>query len=47
MYKRQERHPSQFDAAWRAAVSHVPESDRAVFLAPAAEILRKTVSACP
>lgn len=42
-----ERHPSQFDAAWRAAVARVPESDRAVFLAPAAEILRKTVSACP
>ncbi|HEY3349270.1 MAG TPA: PIG-L family deacetylase [Thermoanaerobaculia bacterium] len=42
-----ERHPSQFDAGWRAAVSRVPESDRAVFLAPAAEILRRTVSACP
>jgi len=42
-----ERHPSQFDAAWRAAVAHVPESDRAVFLAPAATILRHPVSGCP
>ena len=42
-----ERHPSQFDGGWRAAVLRVPEFDRAVFLAPAAEILRKTVSACP
>jgi LmbE family N-acetylglucosaminyl deacetylase len=42
-----ERHPRQFDAGWRAAVSHVPESDRAVFLAPAATILRQPVSGCP
>jgi LmbE family N-acetylglucosaminyl deacetylase len=42
-----ERHPSQFDAGWRAAVSHVPETDRAVFLAPAAAILRLPVSGCP
>lgn len=42
-----ERHPSQFDAEWRAAVSNVPESDRAVFLAPAPTILRQSVSGCP
>lgn len=42
-----ERHPSQFDAGWRAAVSHVPGSDRAVFLASAPAILRQPVSGCP
>jgi LmbE family N-acetylglucosaminyl deacetylase len=42
-----ERHPSQFDSAWRAAISRVPERDRAVFLAPAPAILRQAVSGCP
>ena len=42
-----ERHPSQFDAAWRAAVWRVPEEDRAVFLAPAAAILKRPVATCP
>ncbi len=42
-----ERHPSQFDAAWRAAVSHVPEADRSVFLARAADVLARPVWTCP
>lgn len=42
-----ERHPSQFDPAWRAAISRVPESDRAVYLAPAPAILQRPVSGCP
>ena len=42
-----ERHPSQFDAAWRAAVWRVPEEDRAVFFAPAAAILNRPVATCP
>jgi LmbE family N-acetylglucosaminyl deacetylase len=32
-----QRHPSQFDARWIAAVQGVPESDRAVYIAPACE----------
>jgi hypothetical protein len=42
-----ERHPSQFDAAWRDAAWRVPEADRAVFLGPAAAMLAGTVAACP
>ena len=42
-----ERHASQFDAAWRAAVWRVPEEERAVFLAPAAAILKRPVATCP
>ena len=42
-----ERHPSQFDAAWIAAVSSTPAADRAVYLAPASTILRQPASTCP
>ena len=42
-----ERYPSQFDAAWRNAVAHVPETDRNLFLAPAASVLQRAVAACP
>jgi LmbE family N-acetylglucosaminyl deacetylase len=42
-----ERHPSQFDAAWIAAVASVPAADRAVYLAPSSAILRQPVSTCP
>jgi LmbE family N-acetylglucosaminyl deacetylase len=42
-----ERHPSQFDAAWRAAAWRVPEEDRAVFLAPAATTLARPAAVCP
>jgi len=42
-----ERHPSQFDAAWLAAVSSVPTADRAVYIAPAATILKQPASTCP
>lgn len=42
-----ERHPSQFDAAWLAAVSSVPAADRAVYVAPASTILKQPASTCP
>ena len=42
-----ERHPSQFDAAWLAAVSSMPAADRAVYLAPASTILQQPASTCP
>ncbi|HTS01885.1 MAG TPA: PIG-L family deacetylase [Thermoanaerobaculia bacterium] len=42
-----ERQPSQFDAAWLAALRAVPPSQRAVYLAPASWILGQPVSGCP
>ena len=42
-----ERHPSQFDATWLAAVRGVPTADRAVWLAPASTILGRPASTCP
>lgn len=42
-----ERHPSQFDASWLAAVSSVPAVDRAVYFAPASTILKQPASTCP
>ena len=42
-----ERHASQFDADWLAAVSRVPASDRAVYVAPASTILKEPASICP
>ena len=42
-----ERHPSQFDSAWLAALSNVPAADRAVYIAPASAILHQPVSTCP
>lgn len=42
-----ERHPSQFDGAWLAAVSSVPATDRSVYLAPAPTILKHPASPCP
>ncbi len=42
-----ERHPSQFDAAWLAAVASTPAADRAVYLAPASTILKQPASTCP
>jgi LmbE family N-acetylglucosaminyl deacetylase len=41
------RYPSQFDASWLAALSNVAMADRAVFLAPASEILSRSVAICP
>lgn len=42
-----ERHPSQFDGVWLAAVRDAPPTQRAVFLAPAPWILTRPVSGCP
>jgi len=42
-----ERHPSQFDAAWLAAVTRVPAADRAVYFAPSSTILQQPASTCP
>ena len=42
-----ERHPSQFDASWLAAIARVPAADRAVYLAPASTILKQPTSTCP
>lgn len=42
-----ERHPSQFDASWLAAVLSVPAADRAVYLATASTILKQPASTCP
>jgi LmbE family N-acetylglucosaminyl deacetylase len=42
-----ERNPSQFDAAWLAAVSLVPLAERAVYIAPASTILQQPVWTCP
>lgn len=42
-----ERHPSQFDSAWLAAVASVPAAERAVYLAPASTILKQAASTCP
>jgi len=41
------RHPSQFDSRWIQAVENTPQSDRAVYLAPAETILHENVSTCP
>jgi LmbE family N-acetylglucosaminyl deacetylase len=42
-----ERHASQFDASWLAAIARVPAADRAVYVAPASTVLRQPVSTCP
>jgi LmbE family N-acetylglucosaminyl deacetylase len=42
-----ERHPSQFDGSWLAAIGSVPSSDRAVWFAPAKAILEQPVLGCP
>jgi LmbE family N-acetylglucosaminyl deacetylase len=41
-----ERHRSQFDAAWVDAAAAVPERERAVYLAPAAEVLPVPLAPC-
>jgi len=41
-----DRHPSQFDASWIAAIQNVPPSERAVFLEPAESALAQSVTAC-
>jgi LmbE family N-acetylglucosaminyl deacetylase len=41
-----ERHPSQFDDSWLAAIQNVPFAGRAVYLAPANDILRQQVPGC-
>jgi hypothetical protein len=41
-----ERHPSQFDASWLAAIQNVPPSDRAVYFAPAKAVLAQQVPGC-
>jgi LmbE family N-acetylglucosaminyl deacetylase len=41
-----ERHPSQFDESWLAAIQNVPPADRAVYLAPAKVILAQQVPGC-
>ena len=42
-----QRHASQFDLRWIAAVETVPEADRAVSIAPAAIALGQNVTPCP
>jgi hypothetical protein len=42
-----QRHASQFDLRWSAAVETVPEADRAVSIAPAAIALGQNVTPCP
>ncbi|HXH39154.1 MAG TPA: PIG-L family deacetylase, partial [Thermoanaerobaculia bacterium] len=42
-----ERHSSQFDESWLAAIQNVPLSDRAVYVAPAKETLGQLVPGCP
>jgi LmbE family N-acetylglucosaminyl deacetylase len=42
------RHPSQFDNSWLTAIDNVLRSDRAVFIAPAEDALRREVGhGCP
>ncbi|MGH9421592.1 MAG: PIG-L family deacetylase [Thermoanaerobaculia bacterium] len=41
-----ERHPSQFDGSWLAAIQNVPSADRAVYVAPAASVLGQSVPGC-
>ena len=41
-----ERHPSQFDESWLAAIQNVPSAERAVYFAPAKSILEKQVAGC-
>jgi len=41
-----ERHPSQFDESWLAAIQQVPAADRAVYFAPAKAILTQQVPGC-
>lgn len=40
-------HPSQFDDSWLAAAAQVPAAERAVYIAPAREILNRPLSTCP
>jgi LmbE family N-acetylglucosaminyl deacetylase len=42
-----QRHPSQFNEQWTAAIDRVPQAERAVFIAPAGEILGDIVVTCP
>ncbi|HEX7708615.1 MAG TPA: PIG-L family deacetylase, partial [Thermoanaerobaculia bacterium] len=42
-----ERHPSQFTTEFMDAVRHVPQDQRAVFIAPAEIAMQQTVTACP
>lgn len=42
-----QRHPSQFDERWIAAIRNVPLSERFVFIAPAESILEQPVATCP
>lgn len=41
-----ERHPSQFDGSWLAAIQNVPSADRAVYIAPAKSFLELPVPGC-
>ena len=42
-----QRHPSQFDARWIAAIQQVPSAERALYIAPADNVMRQGVAECP
>ena len=42
-----QRHRSQFDERWIAAIESVPHQERAVFIAPAEYVLQQQVQTCP
>lgn len=41
-----QRHPSQFDAAWLAAIANVPPEERAVFVIPASAARGDVIAPC-